>query len=62
MSKPEPKNYDMTFCISKFCDSVKECARHIGNYRFDPDRMFSLSDFTNLTQECDHFIPMEEDK
>jgi hypothetical protein len=62
MSKPEPKNYDMTFCTSDFCDSVKECARHIGNYQFDHSRRIRIRDFTNLIQECEHFEPLEETK
>lgn len=60
MSKPEPKNYDMTFCTSDMCDSVKECARHLSNYTMK--QKFYCDDLTNLIQECERFEPLEEDK
>jgi hypothetical protein len=60
MSKPEPKNYDMTFCTSDMCDSVKECARHLSNYTMK--QKFYCDDLTNLIQECEHFEPLEETK
>jgi hypothetical protein len=60
MSKPEPDNYDMTFCTSKFCDSVHECKRHLGNYSMK--QKFYADDLTNMKQECEHFEPLEENK
>jgi hypothetical protein len=60
MTKPQPPDYDRTFCTSDFCDSTHECARHISHYQFDPDRRVWLKDFTNLVQECEHFEPIEE--
>ena len=58
MSKPQPPNYDMTFCTSDFCDSTHECARHISHYEFDRDVW--VQDLTNHKQECEHYIPKEE--
>jgi len=62
MTKPQPPDYDRTFCTSEFCDSIKECARHISHYQFDMSRRVWLKDFTNLVQECEHFEPIEEAK
>jgi hypothetical protein len=62
MTKPQPPDYDRTFCTSDFCDSTRECARHISHYQFDMSRRVWLKDFTNLKQECEHFEPIEEAK
>jgi hypothetical protein len=60
MNKPEPANYDRTYCTSDMCDSTHECARHISHYQFDMSKRVRLADLTNLKQECEHHIPMEE--
>jgi hypothetical protein len=62
MTKPQPPDYDRTFCISDFCDLRHECAKHIRNYQFDIVEPVWLTDFTNLVQECEHFEPIEEAK
>ena len=60
MNKPEPPSYDRTYCTSDMCEGRHECARHISHYQFDMSRRVWLKDFTNLVQECEHHIPMEE--
>jgi hypothetical protein len=60
--KPEPTNYDKSFCTSDMCDSTHECARHVSHYQFDMSRRVRLVDFTNMIQECDHFEQIKEDE
>lgn len=57
--KPEPTNYDKTFCDSQNCFDSGNCHRHIQHYNFK--RPVATIEY-DVDSECTHYDPIEEDK